>query len=136
MNNKKQDLVLLHQESIKEVNKFVYLGSVVSKDGGTAEDIKRLINKARQAFNTLQPIWRSTAPSLHKKIWIFSTSIMSVLLYGSETWWLRRPTPTNCIHLLTDVSGTSSTSGGQKSSQMNNCGTGPDKPISSPRSRN
>ena len=57
VNNKKQDLPGLHQESIKEVDKFVYLGSVVSKDrGGTDEDIKCQINKARQAFNTLRPI--------------------------------------------------------------------------------
>ena len=34
VNNKKQDPAGLHQESIKEVDKFVYLGSVVSKDGG------------------------------------------------------------------------------------------------------
>ena len=42
----------LHQENIKEVDKFVYLDSVVSKD----ENIKCRINKARHAFNTLRPI--------------------------------------------------------------------------------
>ena len=53
VNNKKQDPVRVHKESIKEVDKFVYLGSV-SKDGGTDEDIKCRINKVRQAFNTLE----------------------------------------------------------------------------------
>ena len=40
VNNRQQDPVRLHQEDIKEVDKFVYLGSMVSKDGGTHEDIE------------------------------------------------------------------------------------------------
>ena len=78
INNKKQDLY--------EVEKFVYLGSVVSKDGGTDEDVKSRINKTRHAFNTLRPIWNSSALSLHNKIRIFNTNVKCILLYGSETW--------------------------------------------------
>ena len=62
------------------------MGSVVSKDGGTDEDVKSRINKARHAFNTLRPIWNSSALSLHNKIRIFNTNVKCVLLYGSETW--------------------------------------------------
>ena len=64
--------------------------------GGADEDIKCRINKVRHAFNTLIPIWRSTALSLHNKIRIFNTNVKSVLLYGSETW---RVTKTS-IHKL------------------------------------
>ena len=98
VNNRQQDPLRLHQEDIKEVDRFVYLGSVVSKDGGADEDIKCRINKARHAFNTLRPIWRSTALSLHNKIRIFNTNVKSVLLYGSETW---RVTKTNTHKLQT-----------------------------------
>ena len=52
VNNKNQDPVKLHHEEIKEVDKFVSLGSVISKDGGTDQDIKSRINKARHVFNT------------------------------------------------------------------------------------
>ena len=100
INNRQQDPVQLHQEDIKEVDKFVYLGSIVSKDGGTDEDIKSHINKARHAFTTLRPIWRSTALSLHNKIRIFNTNVKSVLLYGSETW---RVTKTNTHKLQTFI---------------------------------
>jgi len=92
VNNKTHDPVRLQQETIKEVSKFIYLGSVVSKDGGTDEDIKCRINKARHAFNTLRPIWRSTALSFQNKLRIYNTNVKSVLLYGSETW---RVTKTN-----------------------------------------
>ena len=73
-------------EEIKEMDKFVYLDSVVSKDGGTDEDIKSRINKARHAFNTLRQIWRSKALSVRNKIRIFNTNVKSVLLYSSKTW--------------------------------------------------
>ena len=86
INNKKQDPITFHDEDLNEVEKFVYLGSVVSKDGGTDEDVKSRINKARHAFNTLRPIWNSSALSLHNKIRIFNTNVKCVLLYGSETW--------------------------------------------------
>ncbi len=92
MNNRQQDPLQLYQEDIKEVDKFVYLGSVVNKEGGADEDIKSRINKARYAFNTLRPIWRSATLSLNNKIRIFNTNVKSVLLYGSETW---RVTNTN-----------------------------------------
>nr|KAG5704289.1 hypothetical protein BaRGS_012598 [Batillaria attramentaria] len=100
INNQQQDPVRLQQEEIKEVEKFTYLGSVVSKDGGADDDIKSRISKARHAFKTLQPIWRSSALSFHNKIRIFNTNVKSVLLYGSETW---RTTKTNRNKLQTFV---------------------------------
>ena len=82
VNNKQDDPLRLHQENIKEVDKFVYLGSVVSKDGGQTKMSSAKKNKSRHAFNTLRPNWRSTALSLRKKIRIFNSSVKSVLLYG------------------------------------------------------
>ena len=43
---------------IKKVEKFTYLGSVISKDEGAGADIAARIAKARTAFNMLQKIWR------------------------------------------------------------------------------
>jgi hypothetical protein len=100
VNNKREDPFRLHQENIKEVEKFVYLGSIVSKNGGTEEDIKCRMNKAWHAFNCLRPIWRSTALSQNKKIRIFNTNVKSVLLYGSETWQV---TKTNTQRLQTFI---------------------------------
>ena len=100
INNKKQDPITLHDEDLDKVEKFVYLGSIVNKDGGTDEDIKSRINKARHAFNTLCPIWNSPALSLHNKIRIFNTSVKSVLLYDSETW---RTTKSNTHKLQTFI---------------------------------
>ena len=53
VNNAQNNPIQLQQEDIKEVDKFVYLGSVVSKDGSADQDIQQRINKARHTFNTL-----------------------------------------------------------------------------------
>ncbi|RUS81873.1 hypothetical protein EGW08_010343 [Elysia chlorotica] len=65
VNSKQQNPIRLHEEDIKEANKFTYLGSIVNKDGGSDEDIKCRINKARQAFITLRQIWKSKTLSIH-----------------------------------------------------------------------
>ena len=101
INNKQADPLRLHQENINEVEKFVYLGSVVNKNGGTEEDIRCRIYKAMYTFNTLRPIWRSTALSVRNKIRIFNTNVKSVLLYGSETWRVTN-TSTQKLQTLTD----------------------------------
>ncbi|RUS88701.1 hypothetical protein EGW08_003516 [Elysia chlorotica] len=87
-------------KNIKEVDKFTYLGSVVDKHGGIEEDIKSRTNKARFAFNSLRPIWNSSALSIRNKLRIFNTNVKSVLLYGSETW---RTTKTNTTKLQTFI---------------------------------
>ena len=100
VNNNRQAAIQPQGIEIKEADSFTYLGSEVSKYGGTDEDIRNRINKARHAFNTLRPIWRATSLSLPNKIRIFGTNVESVLLYGSET---RRVTKTNTNKLQTFI---------------------------------
>ena len=71
---------------LEQVTSFVYLGSVVSIDRGSDDDIKVRINKARVAFNMLRKVWSSHVISLRTKFKIFNTNVKAILLYGSETW--------------------------------------------------
>ena len=72
------------------MDEFIYLGNIVSKKGGTDEDIQARIGKARRAFVMLRPIWRSTALTTKTKLRIFESNVKAVLLYGSETWRLTK----------------------------------------------
>jgi hypothetical protein len=78
--------VTMRDTILEEVTSFVYLGSVVSIDGGSDEDIKVRINKARVVFNMLRKVWTSHVVSRRTKFRIFNTNVKAVLLYGSETW--------------------------------------------------
>lgn len=86
LNNRQEHSLHLQGEDLIDTNRYVYLGSVVSSDGGADEDAKCRINKARFAFNSLRPIWNSKALSQRSKVRIFNTNVKAVLLYGSETW--------------------------------------------------
>lgn len=78
--------ITIDGETIEEVNQFTYLGSIISKTGGTDEDIKARIAKARHAFVTLRPVWRNKNITRKTKLRLFNSNVKTVLLYGSETW--------------------------------------------------
>ena len=85
-NNRQEEPVQDEGQAVEDVDEFVYLGSKISKSGGTDEDIQARIRKARHAFTILRPVWRSTAISIKTKLRIFSSNVKAILLYGSETW--------------------------------------------------
>ena len=62
-------------EEINVVEKFTYLGSIVSKDGGADEDIRNKISKVIHASRTINNIWQSSNLSLKNKIRIFITNV-------------------------------------------------------------
>ena len=80
--------ITLQGAPLADVESFTYLGSVINKAGGTDEDIKVRIQKARAAFIILRNIWMSKELGLNTKLRIFKTNVKTVLLYGSETWRL------------------------------------------------
>ena len=79
-------LLLWNGEEIEEVDSFMYLGAIITKNGGADKDIRSRIGKAWGAFNKLGKIWRSRDLSTKTKTTIFKTNVIAVLLYGCETW--------------------------------------------------
>lgn len=78
--------IMLDEKALEEVESFVYLGSIVDKQGGTDADVRIRVGKARAAFQQLKNVWVSRCLSSHLKIRIFNTMVKPVLLYGAETW--------------------------------------------------
>ena len=50
VNTNKTETFMLGDESIEDVESFVYLGSKVTKDGGATQDVAQRIQKAKVAF--------------------------------------------------------------------------------------
>ena len=86
MNCPKQDELSIGETVIDRVDEFQYLGSVITKNGGTDEDIKQRLKKANVAFMQLKPIWKSQQLRRQTKLRIFETNVKSVLVYGCQTW--------------------------------------------------
>jgi len=71
------------------VEKFCYLGSLVSSDGGVSSEVKRRIGMALAAFQTLKTsLWKRKEVSLLTKMKVFRAIVLSRLLYGAESWAL------------------------------------------------
>ena len=60
--------VTIGREPIREVESFVYLGSIIDQQGGTDRDVAARIGKARGAFIMLKNIWASKKISLKTKL--------------------------------------------------------------------
>ena len=70
----------------EKASKFVYRGGTVTQEGGSDEDIKSRLEKARTAFSKLRNIWKSCQLKLKTKLKMFKSNVAAVLLYGCETW--------------------------------------------------
>ena len=67
MNTTANAPVTVGGEPFREVESFVYLGSVVDQQGGTDRDITARIGNARAAFVMLKNIWASGGISMRTK---------------------------------------------------------------------
>ena len=85
-NTKNNNPITLNGAPLEETDSFTYLGSTINKNGGTEEDVKARIQKARVAFIMLSKIWRAKQIKINTKLRIFNSNVEAVLLYGSETW--------------------------------------------------
>ena len=88
---------------IKEVEPFVYLGSTITKQGGT-DGVTSRIGKARGAFIMLKKVWTSKEISTETKMRIFNSNVKSVLFYGCERGKQQERYRGGCRHFLIHVS--------------------------------
>ena len=86
MNTTNTTPLMLQKGDIEDVSSFTYLGSTVSTTGGTGDDVRARIGKAKVTFNILQKIWKSRDITTSVKLQLFNSNVKSVLLYGPETW--------------------------------------------------
>ena len=74
--------------SIKQAEHFRYLGSLVSSNGRSTDEIKRRIALAKQAFIDLGYILRNKKMSFRIRFCLLKCYVWSVFLhvYGCESW--------------------------------------------------
>ena len=74
-------------DAIQRVNSFPYLGSLVSQDGRSHEEVDQRIAQASKAFGALRcAVFKDNNLSIKTKRAVYQACVLSVLLYGSECW--------------------------------------------------
>ena len=76
----------VNKGGIEVVDKFLYLGGTVSKEGGGTGDIDNRVVKARRVFLRLKmkKIWTSNNISQRTKVRLYKTLVNPVLMYRCE----------------------------------------------------
>ena len=84
-NHTEKATVEVDEKAIEEVEKYVYLGKTVSRDGDLMPEIKRRITLGWAAVNKVDNIMRSRKASMQIKKKVFNEYVLPVITYRSET---------------------------------------------------
>src|SRR5688572_27004482 len=76
----------LDGSKIKQVEKLIYLGSLITEDGRCDGEIKRRIDLAKDAFQKLENIPLNIKLSIEVKKRILDCYVISTLTYESVCW--------------------------------------------------
>ena len=82
----------MNGQQLEEVAAFKYLGATLTKDGRSTTEIKVRLAMATSAMAKLTTIWRSRDISFPTKIQLYRSLVLSILLYGCESWTLTAET--------------------------------------------
>ena len=80
--------IQIDNEELPYTDRFTYLSSIISRDGGTDLDIQSRLNKVRHSLDMMNKVWHSSTYSTRTKLKLYHSCVLSTLLYGSECWRL------------------------------------------------
>ena len=77
-------------ETMETGTDFIFLGSKITADGDCSHEIKRCLLLGRKAMTNLDSILKSRDVTLLTKVHIIKTMVFLVLMYGCESWTIKK----------------------------------------------
>jgi len=79
--------ITVNGESLKNVDRFTYLGSTLSLNTTIDDEVNTRIARASVAYGRLQSsVWKRRGIGLQTKLKVYRAVILPTLLYACETW--------------------------------------------------
>ena len=85
-NNAKSVYITPYGNKLEEVDTFVYLGSTITSDGKSDNEIRIRLAQSTSAIIRLYTIWNSKHINFKLKYKLYRSLVLSILNYGCETW--------------------------------------------------
>ena len=77
-------------ETVEIVRDFIFWGSKITADGDFSHEFKRHLLLGRKAMTNLGSILKSRDTTLPKKVHLVKAMVFPVVMYGCESWTIRK----------------------------------------------
>ena len=77
-------------ETMETVTDFIFLGSKITVDGDCSHEIKRHLLHGRKAMTNLDSILKTRDITLQTKVYRVNSMVFPVVMYGCETWNIKK----------------------------------------------
>ena len=77
-------------EKVEAVTDFLFLGSKITADGDYSHEIQRCLLLGRKAVTSLDSTLKSRDIALLTRVHIVKAIVFSVVLYGCESWTIKK----------------------------------------------
>ena len=77
-------------ETVETVSDFIFLGSKITADGDSSHEIKRCLLLGRKVMTNIDSILQSRDITLPTKICLVKAMVFAVVMYGSESWTIKK----------------------------------------------
>ena len=75
---------------METVSDFIFWGSKITADGDCSHEIKRPILLGRKVMSNLDSIFKSRDVTLPTKVHLVKAMVFSVVMYGCESWTIKK----------------------------------------------
>ena len=77
-------------ETVETVSDFIFRGSKITADGDCSHEIKRRLLHRRKGMTNLDSVLKSRDITLSTKVHLVKAMVFPVVIYGSESWTVKR----------------------------------------------
>ena len=77
-------------ETMETVRDFIFLGSKITVDGDCSHEIKRCLLLGRKAMTNLDSILKNRDVTLPTKVCLVKDMVFPVVMYGCESWTVKK----------------------------------------------
>ena len=80
----------INGETVETVSDFIFWGSKITADGDCSHEIKRRLLLGRKVTSNLDSIFKSRHITLLTKIHLVKAMVFPVVMYGCESWTVKK----------------------------------------------